>query len=187
MKRVKVLMGQRRMQVLATLAVLLLAVGVIVASSASFTATAANPNNIFTTGTLAVGDYQSDGVTDNNGTAVVWNSAADMKPGDSRTGTVIIKNDGTVSGTFKLTGSITAGSGVLAAELQCDITQDGTSIYSGPLDSIGSIDLKPGGNASWAAHASHTYNFTVTLPATADDTYQGLTTTARFQWDAVSD
>ena len=54
MKRVKVLLGRRRMLVLATMAVLLLAVGVIVASSASFTATSANPGNVFTAGILSM-------------------------------------------------------------------------------------------------------------------------------------
>ena len=52
MKRMKVLFGNRRMMVLLTLAILVLAATALVASSASFTATSANPGNIFTAGTL---------------------------------------------------------------------------------------------------------------------------------------
>ncbi len=43
MKRMKVLIGNRRMMVLLTLAILVLAAAAIIASSASFTATSANP------------------------------------------------------------------------------------------------------------------------------------------------
>ena len=45
MKRMKVLFGNRRMMVLLTLAILVLAATALVASSASFTATSANPSN----------------------------------------------------------------------------------------------------------------------------------------------
>ena len=50
MKRMKVLFGQRRIMVLATLAILVLTAAALVASSASFTATSANPGNVFTAG-----------------------------------------------------------------------------------------------------------------------------------------
>ena len=43
MKRMKVLFGQRRIMVLATLAILVLTAAALVASSASFTAQSANP------------------------------------------------------------------------------------------------------------------------------------------------
>ena len=46
MKRMKVLFGNRRMMVLLTLAILVLAATALVASSASFTATSANPDNV---------------------------------------------------------------------------------------------------------------------------------------------
>ena len=54
MKRFKVLFGQRRFQVLVTMAVLLLAVSVIVASGANFTAQTANAGNVFTAGALTM-------------------------------------------------------------------------------------------------------------------------------------
>ena len=54
MKRIKVLFGKRRMMVLLTLTVLVLAAAALVASSASFTATSANPGNVFTAGSLSI-------------------------------------------------------------------------------------------------------------------------------------
>ena len=54
MKRFKVLFGNRRMMVLITLAVLVLAATALIASSASFTAQSANANNMFTTGSLSL-------------------------------------------------------------------------------------------------------------------------------------
>ena len=50
MKRMRVLFGQRRMQLLATAAVLLLAVGVVVGSGANFSTSAASAGNTFTAG-----------------------------------------------------------------------------------------------------------------------------------------
>src|SRR5450756_1519584 len=53
MKRMKFLFGQRRMQVLLTLAVLLLAASVVIGSGANFTSTSANAGNVFTAGNLS--------------------------------------------------------------------------------------------------------------------------------------
>ena len=52
MKRMRVLFGQRRVMVLVTLTILVLAAAALAASSASFTATSANPGNMFTAGNL---------------------------------------------------------------------------------------------------------------------------------------
>jgi hypothetical protein len=57
---------------LGTLAVVLVAVGITVGSGASFTASAANPGNIFATGTLSIGNSPS--------TALF--NATGLKPGD---------------------------------------------------------------------------------------------------------
>ena len=54
MKRMKILIGKRRVMVIATLAILVLAAAALVASSASFTATSANPGNVFTAGGLHI-------------------------------------------------------------------------------------------------------------------------------------
>ena len=64
MKRMKVLFGNRRMMVLLTLAILVLAATALVASSASFTATSANPGNMFTAGNLSLDNGPSNGAAD---------------------------------------------------------------------------------------------------------------------------
>ena len=60
---------------LGALAVVLAAVGITVGSGANFTASAANPGNAFTTGTLVIANSPS--------TAIL--SATGLKPGDSST------------------------------------------------------------------------------------------------------
>src|SRR5665648_1084244 len=93
MKRMKFLFGQRRMQVLLTLAVLLLAASVVIGSGASFTSQSANPSNTFTAGTLTH--------TNSKAPAAVL-TAGPLMPGDtSAPGTVIITNTGG-AGNFRL-------------------------------------------------------------------------------------
>ena len=91
MKRMKVLIGKRRMMVLLTLTVLVLAAAALVASSASFTASSANPGNMFTAGTLTMSNSKAN-------TAVV--TAAQMMPGQTTSGGVTVTNTGDVSGDF---------------------------------------------------------------------------------------
>src|SRR5919202_5693093 len=63
---------------IAALAVVLAAVGITVGSGANFTASAANPANTFTAGTLTIGSSSS---------SALFNSS-NMRPGDTVTGTV---------------------------------------------------------------------------------------------------
>ena len=96
MKRMKFLFGQRRMQVLLTLAVLLLAVSVVIGSGANFTSTSANPTNVFTAGNLSH-------INSKPGAALF--TVTKMKPGDMAPGTVTITNDGDIAGDFTLSNS----------------------------------------------------------------------------------
>jgi hypothetical protein len=184
MKRMKVLFGQRRVMVLATLAILVLAAAALAASSASFTATSANPDNVFSTGALSIGNYQSDGVTSNEGHAVANLSMSAMKPGDFKTGTAVIENAGTVSGNFTLSAVRQAGDATLYGQLTCVVKQDTVQIYAGNVSGLSALALTA---APWAAGARHTYDITVTFPASSGDTFQNLSTTVQFNWDAVSD
>src|SRR5205085_12703437 len=89
MSRSKALRANPR-KVLAALATVLVAVGVTVASGATFTAQTANPSNTFSAGTLSM-------TNSNAGAAIL--TASNMKPADPATkGTVVIKNTGTVAG-----------------------------------------------------------------------------------------
>jgi spore coat-associated protein N len=193
MKRFKVLFGQPRMQVLLTLAVLLLAVSVVIGSGANFTSASANPSNVFTAGNLAHTNSKA-------GSAIL--TASLMKPGDTATGTVTITNSGNIAGQFSLaTSSLSdtpgANGGKLSDVLQLKITDGTNTIYSGPIKSVGTVQLPNTFSPSvysWPAAAAHTYNFTVTFPDagtpgsanTGDNAYKGSSMTIQFDWTAVS-
>ena len=186
MSRTKVLRANPR-RALAALATVLVAVGVTVASGATFTAQTANPSNTFTAGTLSM---------TNSSDAAAILSIANMKPGDpAQKGTVVIKNTGTVNGAFTLTRTALTnsdGTNPLAAKLNvvvtdCGADQDCTTVgdnsntYTGTLAAMSSVI--PLG-APWAGGAQHKYEFAVALDSTADNNYQGDNSVATFTWDA---
>ena len=184
MKRMKVLFGQRRAMVLVTLTILVLAAAALAASSASFTAQSANPNNVFSSGALSIGNYLGDGTTNNAGQAIAGLSMSAMKPGATKTGTAVIKNTGTVSGTFKLSASRSLGDTTLYNQLDCVVLEDTVQIYSGPLSGLSNHDLA--GGAAWGTGVSHRYDITVTFPSTSDNSFVNQSTTVQFTWDAIS-
>jgi spore coat-associated protein N len=187
MKRMKVLFGQRRLQVLVAMAALLLAVSVVIGSGASFTSTSANASNVFTTGNLSHSNSKSGAIL----------TAAKMKPGDSVTGSVVITNDGDLAGTFTLSTSnmtdaaVAPYTGKLSDVLTLKIMDGATQIYSGAIKSVGTITL-PGG--AWAPAVAHTYDFTVTFPNGAtpsgptqgDNNYKKASMSIQFDWVSTS-
>lgn len=194
MKRMKFLFGQRRMQVLLTLAVLLLAVSVVIGSGANFTSSSVNPSNTFSAGNLAM---------TNNKTGAAILTAALMKPGDTATGTVIITNSGNIAGHISLsTSSLSDTAGVnppakLSDVLTLKIMDGVTQVYSGPIKSVGTIALPSSGSPTtlpWAVAEAHTYNFTVTFPdggtpptaITGDNAYKGSSMSIQFDWTGTS-
>jgi spore coat-associated protein N len=198
MKRMKFLFGQRRMQVLLTLAVLLLAVSVVIGSGASFTAQKANAGNIFTAGNLAMSDSIA-------GPIVHFNTPV-MRPGDISTGTVTISNTGDVPGAFTLTKSALTGTGsaALGAKLDLVIQEvDGSgvallvpAVFNDKLD--GAIVNKSLGTWSGltgtaaALGATHNYKFTVTWSNsprddTGDNFLKSASASCDFTWDATAD
>jgi spore coat-associated protein N len=188
MKRMKVLFGQRRLQVLVAMAALLLAVSVVIGSGASFTSTSANPSNVFTAGNLSHSNSKA-------GAAIL--TAPKMKPGDVVTGSVTITNDGDLPGTFTLSTSnmtdtaVAPYTGKLSDVLTLKIMDGATQIYSGAIKSVGTITL-PGG--AWAPTVAHTYDFTVTFPDGGtptgallnDNSYKKATMSIEFDWMATS-
>jgi hypothetical protein len=183
MKRMKVLFGQRRVMVLVTLTVLVLAAAALIASSASFTATSANPNNVFTSGSLSItNDKDTAGPVHH---AVI--SANGMVPGQSVNGTVVIGNGGTSSGLFTLNSTVT-GDAAFTAYLDLTVEQDGVSIYTGKFSGMTpSIALI--GGASWAGGVTHSYKITVAFPnagAGAENALMAKTAQLDLAWSAVS-
>jgi len=167
---------------LGALAVVLAAVGITVGSGANFTASAANPGNAFTTGTLLIGNSPS--------TALF--SAPGLKPGDSRTATVDITNTGSLAGDFVLKTANPTGYTALLGQIDVVVADCGvwvsaapscsspTTKYSGKLDAMPTTAL-----GNYAGGVQHRYLFTATLSSLADDTYQGKTAGVDFAWSAT--
>jgi hypothetical protein len=193
MSRIQTLVSRPK-RTLAALATVLIAVGITAASGASFTATSANANNVFSAGTMTMSN------TPNMATL----SASNIKPGDAATtGTTMIKNTGSLAGAFSLAtanlvdvnltnpGSLLStqlnlvvtdcGASAVLADPVCGeaVSNDDSNVYTGtiaamPTKSLGNI---PGGTR-------HLYKFSVDLPLATNNTFQGASTTVDFAWNA---
>jgi spore coat-associated protein N len=174
------------MRMLGAFSALIAAVAVAVGSSASFTASSANPSNTFATGTLSI-------LNSKEGLAVL--TASGMKPGDSATGTVDVQNTGSLSGAFSLSRSNIVdsdGANPLSAKLNlvvkdCGDFSLGTPTcdagdpqkYSGTIAAMGTTAL-----GTFAANEQHRYQVAVTFDSSADDAYPGDNSSVQFDWDA---
>jgi spore coat-associated protein N len=168
---------------LAALAVVLAAVGITVGSGANFTASAANPGNVFTTGTLLISNSSSSALLNITG----------MKPGDSASSTVDITNTGSLAGDFVLKTANATGSSALLGQIDLTVLDCGawttsapscstgtTTVYSGKVSSLTNSSL-----GNYAGGIKHRYKFTATLPSSTNDTFQGLTAGTDFSWSAT--
>jgi hypothetical protein len=168
---------------LAALAVVLAAVGITVGSGANFTASSANAGNAFTTGTLVIAKSSN--------TALL--NVTNMKPGDSPSSTVDITNTGSLAGDFTIKTANPTGSSTLLSQIDlvvadCGVWSGGTAPscsspttkYSGKVSGLTSAAL-----GNYASNAQHRYLITATLPASTNDTFQGLTAGTDFVWSAT--
>jgi hypothetical protein len=189
MNRVAVLINHPK-RTLGALAAALLAVGVAVGTGANFTAQAANPGNMFAAGSLSIANTPTSAIL----------TASNMVPGTSTNGTVDIENTGTVAGTFSLARTDLTNSDAanpMAAKLDLVVTDCGTFVgataptcgdgddveeYNGTLAAMSSSV----GLGTYNPAVKHRYRFVVTLNASTSDAYQGGTSSATFQWNAVS-
>lgn len=178
----------RPMRTLAVLAGVLLAAGIAVGSGAAFTAQTANPGNAFASGSLTMSNSKDNA-------AVL--TASGMKPGDSTSGTVDIQNTGTISGTFSLSRTALTNSDLVnkmstkidLVVRDCGNFSVGTPTCDGtdPVKYNGTLDAMSAAVAlgAYAANEKHRYEFTATFNSSAGNEYQGDSTSATFQWDAV--
>ncbi len=194
-KQRKSLFGRRRVQVMLTLGVLMLATAVIIGSAASFTSTSVNIGNLVTAGNLT---------HDNSKANSFFLDAKKMWPGETRDGSVTLTNTGDASARFYLT--ITGirdaqpgpGTASLSTALELRVVNEttGVDVYSGlltdfPKDGIDSAQdagvLAPG--------APTTYRFSVTFPDSdeglttkgSDNKYKNSRTEVDFSWEAISE
>ena len=188
MSRLSVLVSRPR-RTLAALATVLVAVGITAASGANFTATSANADTTFATGTLTIENSKE--------AAAIFTSTADMRPGDpARTGEVDIENSGSLSGAFKLKrGTVVDSDATYKLSTKLDVVvKDCGDFSSGtpacdagdPVKYTGTIAAMSSDVAlgTFAGGEKHRYEFSVTVNTSADNDYQGLTSIVPFSWTA---
>jgi spore coat-associated protein N len=185
---------RRPWRVLGALACVLVAVGLAVGSGANYSSASANPTNTFDSGTLTQSNSK-------DGVAIL--TATNMKPGDSATGSVTITNTGSLAGTFSLSKSnltdpITGTGGVKLSD-QLDLKIEDTTgspttppvVYNGKLSAMGTLalDYDPSTAGTQdpfvATNGARTYKFTVTLPSSTTNSYQGTSTSVEYDWAAT--
>jgi spore coat-associated protein N len=190
LSRLSVLASQPKLA-LGALLTLLLAAAAVVGSGADFTANSANPENTFSAGTLAMENSKKNA-------AIL--TASNMKPGGAAaSGTVDIKNSGSLAGTFELVRATpvdTDNTNPLSGKLNitvvdcgvwsgetapaCDDTDNATKYNGGTLAQMSS----PVALGTFAPDAKRRYEFKVGLDGSAGNDYQGDSSTVRFEFNA---
>jgi hypothetical protein len=189
MSRLSNLVSRPR-RTLAALATVLVAVGITAASGADFTATSANADTTFATGTLTI--------TNSKEAQALWASTSDMRPGDpARVGTVDITNSGSLSGVFTLNrGTITDSDATYKLSTMLDlVVKDCGDFSSGtPTCDVGDPQRYGGtiaamntgvGLGTFTSGEKHRYQFSVTVNTLADNNYQGKNSVVPFSWNAA--
>jgi hypothetical protein len=170
-----------------------------------FVASVTNSANTAASGTLIMQEQNSSAtITCNStdGTTVSTNAAScstinafgngtAMVPGTAIATTVSIKNTGTVdASTFTLepgactqsnNGAVNGSATDLCSKMQLSVASGATTLYSGTLAGFvtnGPLSLTPPA----AGGGSKNYTFTVTLPSSAGNTYQGLAASLPLTW-----
>jgi spore coat-associated protein N len=186
MKRFKVLFGQRRFQVLITIAALLLAAGVIIASGANFTAQATATVSL-TAGDLAITASPAGNVVSLD---PHYNL---MRPGDVAEGDVTISNTGNVPGELYLS-QVAGGSDPLHMGDKLTLHITGGGFDQTTTLSTGFSDVDTGVKLA-ANTGSQTFHFTVTWTnedpgnhsfPDPDNIYMGTSCSYDFAWVAVA-
>jgi hypothetical protein len=188
MSRLSILLRKPK-SVLGVLTAVVVAVGLTVASGADFTAQTANPNNTFTAGNLSM-------VNSLDNQAVF--TPSNMRPGGpAQTGTVDIENSGSIDGTFSFKATNITNSDVanpMAAKINLVITDCGEFSPAAPTCDVGDSSVYTGTLADfttakalgvYSAAEKHRYEFSAVLDSSANDDYEGDSSSARFQWDAI--
>ena len=176
----------------AILALVLVSVLTVRASSAAFSDTTDNSGNTWAAGTVVL--------TDDDGGATALYTASNMKPGDGSTECITVTYSGSLDAAVVVYGAVTAGTGL---EAYLDLTVRRGSggafgdctgftstevVYTGTLDGFVTAHTDfASGAGTWAPTGGApdddmTYEFTVTLQD--NNAAQGLDATATFTWEA---
>lgn len=133
--------------------------------------------------------------------ALVTYTSPVMAPGDQDTAELVVGNGGTLDLRYAATSTTTEDSlaGQLVLTIKTGVTTcdnanwsaDGTVLYTGVLGTVATTSLfgdatagADTGDRALAASANETLCFNVTLPISATNAVQGVSTTATFTFDA---
>lgn len=171
--------GRRKWHLIAVLGVVALAVSGVLLSGANLATQTSNPVTS-ASGILKMANPSA-------GAAIL--SASGMKPGDTRSGTLSITNNGTVAGSYQLTASglsDTPASPALSQTLNLtvdDITSGpATNLYAGTLAAFSQATL-----GSLPASQARTYRFQLSWPSgSSSPLLQGAQTSVTFNWKATT-
>ena len=155
-------------KVLVPLATLLVAGAVAIGSGATWTSTTSSSVSVTS------GDVLH---TNNHDGAVL--TVANIKPGDTLTGTVEIENTGTLDAVLSFQESADTGNTFAAGGLNLLIKQGNTELYNGDfggyantVHNLGDLD----------AGETSEFTFTVSMPADASNANQNKTAGATYTW-----
>jgi hypothetical protein len=172
-----------------------LASGAIVwqSSYSAFTASASNPTNNWSAGSVTIAD-------DDSNTAMF--NATNMKPGATGVKCIAVTSSGSLASTVKLYSTSYSTTNALAANINLKV-EEGTgattascagftgasTLYDNPLSTFGTTKTSfATGVSSWAptgvASETKSFRITYTLSATTPDTAQGGTAALGFTWES---
>lgn len=162
-------------KILVPLATLAAAGAIAIGSGATFTSTTANTISSVTSGTLTH--------TNSKDNAAVF-TLTNLKPGDTLTGSLTLKNTGSLPAAFSLTEK-SSTNGFTGSNLTLEIKNATTGgvVYTGTFGGLEDGLKKDIGQI--APDASSKFDFTVKLAQGADNADQGKNATATYTWDSV--
>jgi predicted ribosomally synthesized peptide with SipW-like signal peptide len=167
-------MNRKSIAALAVAAVM--TVGVGASSYAWFTSQATSVNNVVQTGTLVIGGP--------SGTATLKHfTLNNLYPGKdgSKSENITIRNNGSINLKYTVSSTFKSGEGNLYNIANVAVKNNsGVILYNGKLNLLN----KALANKSLLVGEAETLNFTVSLPESADNQYQGKAANVDFVFDA---
>ena len=164
-------MAANRRKILVPLATLMVAGSVAVGSGASFTSTTASTTTV-----------TSGNVTHSNDVSNL--AITNIKDDDVITGSVTITNTGTLAADLTIAetsaGTPAGGKAFVTGDLKYTLTQGATQVYTGNFGSM--TDGQKFSLGKLQPGASTTVTFTVKLDEATDNTNEGASAFANFQW-----
>ncbi|WP_127588266.1 TasA family protein [Paenibacillus koleovorans] len=165
----------RRLWTLLALLALLLGIARIGVTTAIFTDTTTNSNNILSSAKLDLATSPA---------SQIYN-ITDLVPGDTVTRSVTVTNPGTVAFTYRVTGSSSTNTLLWTDTtdgFQLEIKEGAATYFSGPISLLNS---NPAADLSLASGANTSLSFKISFPVSAGNTFQNLSETITFTFSAT--